>query len=96
MKLQILPAAQNDLIEAYWFYEVQSEDLGDYFLRSLMDDIERLSFLAGRHPLHFGKHRLLASTFPYSIYYTVDEDTVKIFAVLDDRRDPALAEKRLT
>ncbi len=34
MKLQILPAAQNDLIEAYWFYEVQSEDLGDYFLRS--------------------------------------------------------------
>ena len=32
---------------------------------------------------------VLATDFPCAIYYTVDEETVRIWRVLDLRRDPA-------
>ena len=49
MKLQILAAARNDLIEAFRFYENREPALGDYFLSVLYSDLESLRFLAGIH-----------------------------------------------
>jgi plasmid stabilization system protein ParE len=34
--------------------------------------------------------RMIASRFPYAIYYTVENETVCVHAVADTRRDPAL------
>lgn len=31
MTINILPAAQDDIVESYWFYEQQKEELGRYF-----------------------------------------------------------------
>lgn len=42
MKIKILPAALQDLENGYYFYEQQSERLGDYFLDSLYSDIDSL------------------------------------------------------
>ena len=95
MNLLVLPEAQDDLIDAYWFYEEQSDGVGKFFVESIIADMERLTFLAGIHSLHFGKHRMIASRFPYSIYYMVEEQTVRISAILDDRRDPDRTERRL-
>ncbi len=47
MKVEILDAAQEDLLDGFRFYECQSEGLGDYFLDSLFSDIDSLQIYAG-------------------------------------------------
>jgi len=95
MNIQILDAAERDLIEGYHFYENQSEGLGQYFLDTIYADIESLCLYFGIHPQHFGYHRLLAKRFPFAIYYRVEEKCIRIHAILDCRRDPASILDRL-
>jgi len=96
MKIKISEAAEQDLIEGHRFYERQSAGLGDYFLDSVLADIESLHLYAGIHASHFGYHRLLARRFPFAIYYRVEGEIIKVYAVLDCRRDPAWIRDRLT
>jgi plasmid stabilization system protein ParE len=95
MNIRILPGAQEDLIDAYWFYERQNEGVGDYFIGSIIKDIETLNISADGHVIHLGKHRKIASVFPYSIYYLIDNGEVNIYAVVDDRHDPEWISERL-
>ena len=95
MKIQILDEAQQDLADGFQFYEGQSEGLGDYFLDSLFTDIDSLQVYAGIHALHFGYHRLLAKRFPFAIYYRVENQVVRVYAILDCRRNPAWIRNRL-
>lgn len=90
MKIKILAAARQDLVDGYWFYEQQVGGLGTYFLDSLYSDIDSLQFNAGIHPLFFGNyHRLLSKRFPFAVYYRVKGSTALVYAVLDCRRNPA-------
>ena len=97
MRLEILDQAERDLIEGFRFYEDQGEGLGSYFLTNLYADIDSLDFSAGIHSKPY-KHylRLLSRRFPFAIFYTVQEDTVFIHAVLDCRRNPAWIRERLS
>lgn len=60
MKLRILDAASQDLIEGYRFYETQQTGLGEYFLDSLYSDIDSLQLYAvlacRRSPAWIKKH----------------------------------------
>lgn len=95
MKIRILDATVQDLIDGYRFYEMQEAGLGRYFLDSLFADIDSLLLYAGIHPVFFGAyHRLLAKRFPFAIYYTTDRELVLVHAVLDCRRKPAWTRKR--
>lgn len=96
MKIQILNAANQDLLDGYQFYEKQTEGLGSYFLDTLFSDIDSLKVYAGIHSLYLNRyHRLLSKRFPFAIYYRIENDTVFIYAVLDCRRNPAWAKNRL-
>ncbi len=96
MKIKILESAKEDLKEGFTFYELQERGLGSYFLESIFSDIESLKLFAGIHSIHFGKyHRLLSKRFPFAIYYRIEENEVRVYAVLDCRRDPAWLRKRL-
>ncbi len=95
MRTLILASARDDLAEGFDFYEQQQEGLGNYFLESLFSDIESLKIYAGIHPTHFGFRRLLAKRFPFAIYYEVEDRTVRVWAALDCRRDPAALRERL-
>ena len=88
--ITITQAAQDDLLAGYWFYEQQNAGIGSYFLDSLFADIDRLQISAGIHPqtLPGPTFRILASRFPYAIYYLQDKRDVTVVAVLDTRRDP--------
>ena len=75
MRIEVLDAAQQDLVSGYTFYESQSHGLGSYFLDSLFSDIDSLRLFAGVHEVHFGRyHRLLAKRFPFAIYYKIETD----------------------
>lgn len=88
--------AFGDLNEGFLFYEAQDSGLGDYFTACLRSDIESLKFSAGTHRIFGGFHRLLSHRFPHGIFYTLENDTAIIWAVLDLRRDPAWILEKLT
>ncbi|MCK5539136.1 MAG: hypothetical protein KAI79_20100 [Bacteroidales bacterium] len=95
MTLKVLRKAREDLRLGIQFYNRQQQGLGNYFYDALISDIESLQLYAGIHPKIKNFYRALSKRFPYSIYYKVDEDTVKIYAILDDRRNPKTIESRL-
>ncbi|MBN1553050.1 type II toxin-antitoxin system RelE/ParE family toxin [bacterium] len=96
MKIQILDAAEDDLIDGYYFYEAQDKGLGMYFLDSLYSDIESLKLFAGIHSVHFKKfYRLLSRRFPFAVYYRIENNVIRIYAILDCRRDPAWLRRQL-
>lgn len=96
MRLQILDLAKNDLIEGYHFYESREEGLGDYFLVNLYSDIESLKLFGGIHrKVYRGLHRALSKRFPFAIYYTVEDNIVRVRAVVDCRRRPSWVRQHL-
>lgn len=96
MTIVITGAAADDIAEGYLFYESQSQGLGEYFEASIFADLLSLVIYAGSHEVHFNIcYRKIASRFPYAIYYTLEDDLVKIFAIADTRRDPVRIEDRL-
>ena len=95
MRIEILDEAEKDLVNGFAFYERQSKGLGDYFLDSIFSDVESLLLYAGIHALHFGYHRLLAKRFPFAIYYRVQNNVIRVYAILDCRQNPAWIRDRL-
>lgn len=96
MRIQILNSAQQDLIDGYRFYERQSEGLGEYFLNTLYSDIDSLVINAGIHPIYFGKYfRMLSKRFPFAVFYRIEQQIARVYAVLDCRRNPAWTRKKL-
>jgi plasmid stabilization system protein ParE len=102
MKIEILGAARQDLLDGYRFYEKRAEAVGAYFVDTLISDIDSLIVTAGVHPTHFGSYyRLLSKRFPFAVVYyrgenRVENQTARVYAVLDCRRSPAWIRNRLT
>jgi hypothetical protein len=95
VRIQILDEAEDDLEEGRNFYERCESGIGDYFIVSLAADIDSLRLFAGIHPVEFDFHRALSKRFPFGIYYRVESEIVRIYAVFDLRRDPAWIRRRL-
>ncbi len=87
-KIKILEFAYEDMRDGEYFYKKQSENLGTYFVNSILNDIESLSFYGGIHSKHYGFYRMLTKRFPYAVYYEIQNEVVVVFAVLDLRSNP--------
>jgi len=94
--LLVRPEAEQDLTEAFEWYEKQRTGLGhDFFLHVQAG----LRFLEGT-PLVFperyqGVRQHLIKRFPYKIFYKVQEQSVVILAVVYGGRDPDWVKKRM-
>ena len=96
MNIRILESAKMDIKEGFLFYEHQKEGLGQYFIEAIMFDIESLNTFAGVHSIHLSRYyRLLAKRFPFAIYYTIEQNEIRVYAVIDCRRDPAWIRNKL-
>ncbi len=96
MKIQILDLAIDDLIQGFLFYDGKEKGLGDYFLSNLFADIESLKVFGGIHQKAYkGFHRALSKRFPFAIYYTIENNTVWVRAVVDCRRRPSWIRQHL-
>ena len=95
MTIKVLRKAREDLRVGIEFYNSQQKGLGSYFYDSLISDIESLKIYAGIHIQIKNYYKIVSKRFPYSIYYKIENSSVKIYAVLDDRRDPKMIESRL-
>ena len=88
MTLRILSLAEADLLDGFRFYERQRSGIGWYFLETLNSDIESLRLYAGIHPHVFCYQRMLSKRFPFAIYYDLHQSEIRVWRVLDCRRDP--------
>ena len=88
MRVEISTDAHEDLANGHAFYERQSSGLGGYFADTLYSEIESLQIYAGIHPIRNGFYRMLARRFPYSIFYQIEGDVARVYAVLDNRMNP--------
>ena len=88
MNIRILPIAIEDLNEGRQFYEMQGEELGEYFFDTIFSDIDSLILFPEKHSKVFGYHRLLSKRFPFAVYYRIEGDSVIVYRVLDQRQNP--------
>jgi len=94
--VQISEDALEDLNNGHLFYEAQESGLGEYFAACLRADIEGLRISAGVHRVVYRDyHRLLSKVFPYGIFYTIEQESAVVWAVIDLRRSPEWVRKRL-
>ena len=95
MKVLVLSTAEDDLRSGFAFYDQNQPGLGAYFLECLFRDIDALRNQAGIHRLEGEYYRRLSDRFPCAVYYTVDEEAVKVWRILDLRRDPEWRQREL-
>ena len=95
MTVAILEDAAEDMEFGRRFYESRESGVGDYFVESILSDLDSLVLYAGIHRLHFGFHRMLSKRFPFGIYYEVEHETAYVYAILDMRRDPVWIRREL-
>jgi hypothetical protein len=95
MTVVILEDAAEDLEASAQFYESCATGIGDYFIDSILSDLDSLVLFAGVHQIYFEFHRMLSKRFPFGIYYEVEDEVVYVYAILDLRRDPQWIRKQL-
>jgi plasmid stabilization system protein ParE len=85
----VRPLAEDDLEDAARWYAGERSGLAERFLR----DVDRTFARIRERPLQFpalsgGVRRALLHTFPYAVYFRVQDEIVVIVAILHLRRDP--------
>lgn len=95
MVVRIEEGAERDLLNGFWFYEDQEPGMGDYFLTQIREEILELAGCGGVHRKRHGFHFFPARRFPHGFYYQISGETVKVYAVLDCRRNPRWIRRRL-
>jgi plasmid stabilization system protein ParE len=97
VSLILTEKAQEDLDDAYQWYEDQEPGLGKEFIRCIDAKIAKIK----RYPLHHQVvqsdtvRRALTNRFPFSIYFVDDEEIIVIFAILHQKRSPEFWKSRL-
>jgi plasmid stabilization system protein ParE len=90
------PDVQNEIDDAYQWYEQQFPGLGQDFLTALDEVFTRLRQTPETHQaIYKDVRRALPRRFPYGIYYRVHVDRVEVIAVQHSRRDPASWQSRV-
>ena len=87
--------AKSDIEQGWLFYERRESGIGDYFESTIWTDIESLGHLHGIHGMHFGYYRMVATTFPFGIYYRESPEAIEVVAILDLRRNPSWLRQQL-
>jgi plasmid stabilization system protein ParE len=82
--------AGQDLEDAGLFYEAREIGLGERFL----DDVDRLLLQIQENPARFpavgrGVRRGLVKSFPYAIYFLIDDGSIVVVGILHQHRIPS-------
>ena len=87
--------AALDLQQARTYFDQREDGLGDRFLASVEQTLERISQNADQYQVALlDLHRAPIRPFQYSIWYRVLPDESIVVAALSDRRDLSLARRR--
>ncbi len=95
-KLVIAPEAEQDIDEAYAWYEDRRVGLGEEFLACLDACIETICRLPEIHAtVHENYRRGLVRRFPYTVFYEYAGGMVTVYGVFHASRNPEKWRQRL-
>ncbi len=81
--------AEQDLKEAYAWYETQMPGLGADFLLHVDAQLKSIHRYPLQNPVvHQEVRRCLIRRFPYGIFYIVEDKRIVVLAVFHAKRDP--------
>ena len=88
--LLLTPQAQNDLDNAYTWYEDRDQGLGKEFIRCIDAQLTSINRNPLQYPIVFkgSVRRALTNRFPFSIYYLDEAEVTTVVAILHQSRDP--------
>lgn len=82
------PEVREELNEAYDWYENQKTGLGDDFLDSIDEALNRICQMPESYPMVYRDvRRSVVHRFPYLVYYRIVSSRVIITAIFHSRRD---------
>jgi plasmid stabilization system protein ParE len=94
--LILAPEVEQDISEAYDWYERRRPGLGEEFLSCVDACLQGICRSPELHAKIYDEYRrALIRRFPYAIFYEFSQDTVTIFAVFHTSRNPAKWRERL-
>ncbi|MEH1979211.1 type II toxin-antitoxin system RelE/ParE family toxin [Nostoc sp.] len=83
------PEVREELNDAYSWYESQKPGLGDEFLDSVDETVNRISQMPESYLIVYGDiRRAVVRRFPYAVYYRIVSSRVIVTAIFHGRRDP--------
>jgi plasmid stabilization system protein ParE len=89
--------AEQDLAEAYAWYEQQRVGLGEEFMAVVGECIRIVSTAPEAFErVRLDYRRALVQRFPYAVFYEFAHDTVGVYAVFHTARNPKKWRKRLS
>jgi len=92
----VAPEAEEDIAEAYAWYERQRVGLGEDFLSRVDACIQGICRAPQVHAIiHENYRRGLVRKFPYAVFYEFAEDLVTVYCVFHTSRDPEKWRQRL-
>lgn len=94
--LIVKPQAEIDLDEALEWYHDQNENLSLKFISAIEKALEKIQSNPENYQKRYNEIRIIfTKTFPYGIYYTIEENTIFVHAILHHKQNPNSAEQRL-
>jgi plasmid stabilization system protein ParE len=92
----LVPEAEQDIADAYDWYEARRPGLGEDFLSCVDACIQAIC----RNPemcavVHQAYRRALLRRFPYAVFYEHTGDLVTVYSVFHTSQDPAKWRQRL-
>jgi len=88
-QLEIKEEAYFDIKQAYHYYEENKIGLGERFLNTLENYLERVKHYPEHYQIKRGPYReVFIKDFPYVIIYEIEDEKVIIYAVFCTHKNP--------
>ena len=96
VELITAPEAEDDIANAYAWYESRRPGLGEEFLSCVDACIQAILRTPQMYTLaHENYRRGLVRRFPYAVFYEYTGDTVTVYCIFHTSRDPRKWRQRL-
>jgi toxin ParE1/3/4 len=95
-KVIVRPEAEDDLKEAYSWYEDKRTGLGYDFLLQVDAGLNSIARNPNIHQIEYkGTRKHLLKRFPYKIIYLIEKEKIIVLAVIHSMRSPVLTKRRI-
>ncbi len=96
MKVKLLSVAEQELDEAFDYYNDQCQGLGYEFAAEIRSTMKRIvGFPQAWTKISPRVRRCLTNKFPFAVLYQICGDTILVIAIMHMKRDPIHWQKRL-
>jgi hypothetical protein len=83
------------MLEAFDWYESKQAGLGTEFLNEVDEYQNRISQNPQQYQIHKSQHIAVMHRFPFKIVYEIEGETIVVYAVYHDKRNPETITGRL-